>query len=132
MLGLARAGASVVINYASDAGAADELVSHIGHNRAIALQADAGNVREIERMVERTVTKFGKIDIVIANAGMLLMKDLENTSEEDFDAIVALNVKGPYFLVQVRFSPFPPTIPILWISSSPTANTPSTSLKKKN
>ena len=52
-------------------------------------------------MVKATVDKFGKIDILIPNAGILLMKDVKSTSEEDFDKIYALNVKGPYFLVQV-------------------------------
>ena len=103
VLGLAKAGASVVINYASDASAANELVEQIGNAKALAIKADAGNVSDVEMIIKQTVDKFGKIDIVIPNAGMLLLKDLENTTEEDFDTIFAINVKGPYFLVQVCF-----------------------------
>lgn len=106
-LRLAQDGASVVINYASDSASANELVKQIGSNRALAVQADAGSVSGIETMVNATVKHFGKIDILIPNAGILPMKDLQHTSEDDFDQIMKLNVKGPYFLVQVRSDPFP-------------------------
>ena len=105
-LRLAEDGASVVINYASDSAAANDVVEKIGGNRAIAVQADAGSVAGIETMVQATVKHFGKIDILVPNAGILPMKDLKSTSEHDFDQIYNLNVKGPYFLVQVRS--FPP------------------------
>ncbi len=51
-------------------------------------------------MVSETVKRFGKIDILIPCASLLLMKDLEQTTEEEFERIVALNVKGPYSLAQ--------------------------------
>lgn len=100
-LRLAKDGASVVINYASDASSAEEVVRAIGSDRALAVQGSAADVAEIEKMVKQTVDKFGKIDILIPNAAAATMKDLEHTSEEDFDASMALNVKGPYFLCQV-------------------------------
>ena len=112
---LARDGASVVINYASDSASANELVKQIGNDRAFAVQADAGSVSGIETMVNATVKHFGKIDILIPNAGILPMKDLKNTSEDDFDQIVKLNIKGPYFLVQVRLStPCAPSMLTFW------------------
>lgn len=95
-----------MINYASDSASANELVKQIGNERALAVQADAGSVSGIETMVDATVKHFGKIDILIPNAGILPMKDLEHTSEDDFDQIMKINVKGPYFLVQVRSNPF--------------------------
>lgn len=100
-LRLAKDGASVVVNYSSDATLAEEVVKAIGADRAIAVQADVSKVSEIEKLVNQTVDKFGKIDIVIANAAVAPVKDLEHTAEEDFDAVMALNVKGPYFLCQV-------------------------------
>lgn len=99
-LRLASDGARVVINYSSDKQAADEVVQQIGANNAVAIQADASKVSEIELLVKKTVDLFGKIDILIACAGMLPMSPLEATSEELFDKIFALNVKGPYFLAQ--------------------------------
>ncbi|KAF2492327.1 NAD(P)-binding protein [Lophium mytilinum] len=97
---LARQGAKVVINFSSDATPAEELVKQIGPNNALAVKADAANVAGIEDLVKQTVAKFGKIDILIPNAGVLPMKDLESTTEADFDRTFAINVKGPYFLAQ--------------------------------
>ena len=99
---LAKDGARVVINYSSDKQAADEVVQHIGTNKAAAIQADAGKVSDIESLIQQTVNLFGRIDILIPCAGILPMSPLEATNEELFDKIFALNVKGPYFLAQVR------------------------------
>ncbi len=98
---LAADGASVVINYLSDAAAADQLVADIGSDRAVAVRADVSLVADIEKLVDAAVTKFGRVDICIPNAGRMLMRDVENTSEADFAAMFDLNVKGPYFLAQV-------------------------------
>ncbi|KAI4214834.1 MAG: hypothetical protein LQ351_002547 [Letrouitia transgressa] len=97
---LSRDGAGIVINYSSDSTAAEEVVKLIGDDRVLAVKADAGNIADIESMVKQAVDKFGRIDILFANAGILQMKDLESTKEEDFDRTMTLNVKGPYFLVQ--------------------------------
>lgn len=99
-LALAKAGASVAINYSSDASAADELAKQIGEKYAFGVKADAGSVEGADQMVKATVEKFGRIDIVVANAGIMPMKDVESTTEQDFDRCFQLNVKGPYFLVQ--------------------------------
>ena len=92
---LAKQGANIVINYGKDVEAANALVHRIGDpQRCLAIQADAGNVIEIEKLVVATIERFGKIDILIPNAGVLPMKDLEHTTEIDFDKTYALNVKG--------------------------------------
>ena len=101
-LRLAKDGAKMVINYSSDSDAANDLVNEIGKEYAIAIQADAGSVAGAEKIVDGTMKQFGKIDILIPNAGVLLMRDLESTSEADFNKAIGLNVKGPYFLCQVR------------------------------
>lgn len=101
---LARDGAQVVINYGSSAEAANEVVKTIGSDKCIAIQADAGNVSSIEMLISETVKKFGKIDILIPNAGFMnLMKDVQDANEADFDKTFNLNVKGPLFLAQVWF-----------------------------
>ncbi|KAL8797313.1 MAG: hypothetical protein Q9195_000467 [Heterodermia aff. obscurata] len=99
-LRLAKDGAVVVINYSSDASAADEVVKNIGSDRCVAIQADAGSLGGIERLVKETVDQFGKIDILIPNAGVAPNLDLEHTTEEMFDRTYNVNVKGPYFLCQ--------------------------------
>jgi 3-oxoacyl-[acyl-carrier protein] reductase len=101
-LKLAAEGASIVINYGRDSEAAQEVVDKIGSDRALAVQADAGSIPGIESLVKQTIDRFGKIDI------LMLMRDLEHTTEEDFDRTFNLNVKGPYFLAQVEDSALSP------------------------
>ena len=105
---LAKEGANVAINFSSDAAAADALITKTGApERCIAVKGDAGSVPEIDKMVAGTVEKFGQIDLLIPCAGILPMKDLEHTSEEDFTKTFDLNVKGPYFLAQVCACSYP-------------------------
>ena len=73
----------------------------IGADKALAIKANAGSIQEIERLVAETVAWGGKIDILVPNAGLLLMRTLEQTEESDFQRTMDLNVKGPYFLAQV-------------------------------
>jgi 3-oxoacyl-[acyl-carrier protein] reductase len=92
-LELASLGAKVVINYSSDAGPADALVEKIGRGKALAVKADVSSVSEIERLVQETVSWGGEIDILIPNAGIALMRTVEQTTEEDFQRTMDLNVK---------------------------------------
>ena len=117
-LRLAKDGATVVINYSSDAAAAESLVQEIGSQRALDLKADASKISEIEKMVDEVVKRFGKIDILFANAGQLPMATLEATTEEAFDYAMAINVKGPYFLVQKAVKHMPPGSHVLLNSTT--------------
>ena len=96
-----KEGAKVAVNYSSDSSSAESFIMEAGgSDNAIAIQGNAGAVSDIEKMVNQTIQKFGQLDVVIPNAGVLQMKDLENTSEADFEKSFTLNVKGPYFLAQ--------------------------------
>jgi len=119
-LALASQGASVVINYNSDASAANDVVKSIG-KFAIAVQADVSTISGVEKLVEATIKEFKKIDILIPNAGILPMKDLEHTNEQDFDGAFTLNVKGPYFLAQKAVPFMAEGSHIVFISSTLTA-----------
>ncbi len=98
---LARNGANIAINYSSDVSAAEAIVKQIGDAKCIATKGDAGSLPDIQAVVDQTVKRFGKIDVLIPCAGVLPMKNLEQTTEEDYDHAMGLNVKGPYFLAQV-------------------------------
>ncbi|KAF2469113.1 NAD(P)-binding protein [Lindgomyces ingoldianus] len=115
---LASLGAKVVINYSSDAAPAEALVKKIGSDNAIAIKADAADVKEIERLVKETVEKWGRIDILMPNAGISPMKDLENTTEEGFERVMGLNVKGPYFLCQKALPHMPSGSHVILVSTS--------------
>lgn len=100
---LSSLGALLVINYRSDEASATRLVTICGGpSRAIAVQADVSRIDEIDKLVSAAVGKFGRVDVAVANAGLMLMRGVEDTTEEDFARLFDLNVKGPYFLAQVR------------------------------
>jgi 3-oxoacyl-[acyl-carrier protein] reductase len=101
-LRLAADGAKVVVNYSSSSFSAEEVVQAIGSSNAIAIKADVGNVSEIQHLVDETVSKFGKIDILVACAGIMPLNELEKVTEGEFDSVFGINVKGPLFLAQVR------------------------------
>ncbi|BCS26890.1 putative oxidoreductase, short-chain dehydrogenase/reductase family [Aspergillus puulaauensis] len=115
---LASEGASVVLNYNTDAPSANELVQEIGQDRALAVQADASKLPDLDRLVDAAVTKFGKIDVLIPNAGIMPMRDLEHTTEEDFDRVYNITVKGPYFLAQKAAKHIPSGGRIVFVSTS--------------
>lgn len=99
---LALQGAKVVINYASNANQAAEAVNSITEKggEAWAIQADISQVAEIERLFETVMEKYRQIDILINNAGIMITKPITNITEEDFDKIMATNVKGTFFSCQ--------------------------------
>jgi 3-oxoacyl-[acyl-carrier protein] reductase len=106
-LRLSQAGACLVINYLSDRAAAESLINELqgGADRALAVQADASKTEDINRLVDAAVARFGRIDVVIPNAGIMMMRDLQATTEDDFDRSFGLNVKGAYFLAKVSSLP---------------------------
>jgi 3-oxoacyl-[acyl-carrier protein] reductase len=111
-------GAKVVVNYGRDTSAAEKLVSSLGADNACAVQADAGTVSGVEKIVQASVSKFGRIDILVPNAGMMPMADIETTTEETFDRTFNLNVKGPYFLVQKALPHMAPGSSIVLLSTT--------------
>ncbi|KAJ4352127.1 uncharacterized protein N0V89_007474 [Didymosphaeria variabile] len=119
-LQLAELGAKIVVNYSSNSKPAEELVQKIGSDKAIAIKANAGDLEDIERLVEETLKwGGGRIDILIPNAAAgALANGLDNTSEADFDSVVGLNVKGPFFLVQKAAPHMPSGAHILLVSTS--------------
>ncbi|EIM92899.1 short chain type dehydrogenase [Stereum hirsutum FP-91666 SS1] len=94
-------GASVVVNYVSNAAAADEVVSAIPEGKAIAVKADAGTMEGGKELLDQTLKAFGKLDILVLNAAMAGSKTLAEINEDEFDAHMKVNVKGPLFLTQL-------------------------------
>lgn len=99
---LASEGASVAFTYAASVGKADELVANIkaGGGMALAIRADSGNVQDITAAVAATVTAFGRIDILVSNAGILIRGEIDRYSLDDFDRMLAVNVKAPFVAAQ--------------------------------
>ena len=98
----AEDGAIVVVNHSKSAEKAQQVVIGIQAKggKEVAFQADMSRVSEARRLVRETAKQFGRLDILVNNAGRFMPKPLAETTEEDFDQIVALNAKGPYFAMQ--------------------------------
>ena len=94
---LAAEGAAVVVNYASSKPDAERVVAEIGRNggTAIAVQANVANAEEIRRLFSEAKRAFGRIDILINNAGIYDFSPLENITEEHFHKHFDVNVLGP-------------------------------------
>lgn len=104
-LELAKNGANVVVNYASRADQAEEVVTLIrqGGGEALAIGADISRVPENERLFRETIEAFGGVDILVNNAGIMITKPIEAMTEEDFDRQFNINVKGTYFAIQQAY-----------------------------
>ena len=120
----AALGANIVINYSKDKTSADEVVSNITAMGAkvIAIQADVSKVADIERLFEEAKKAFGKIDIVVANAGIEMVETpVTQFTEEQFDRLFSINTKGAYFTMQQAAKNVEDNGRIIYIASSTTA-----------
>ena len=99
---LADLGAKVVINYSSNPEKAEEVMESVIQKggKAIAVQADISKLSDIEDLFTKTIDKFGKVDILINNAGLMINKPLADIREVDFDKQFAVNAKGTFFACQ--------------------------------
>ena len=102
---LARSGCRIAINYAGNAEAATEalkLVQAAGGD-GFTIQADVAVAADRERLVAETMARFGRIDLLVNNAGVApkVRADLLDATEESFDRLYAINLKGPFFLTQL-------------------------------
>lgn len=101
-LKLAQGGASIIVNYAGNAQKAQETVEDIKALgvEAHPIQADVSKISEIKKLFDQSIEKFGKVDILVNNAGVNIYKRITEVTEEDFDKIFDINVKGTYFACQ--------------------------------
>jgi 3-oxoacyl-[acyl-carrier protein] reductase len=93
---LATEGAAVVVNYASSKSGADKVVGEINRSggKAVAVQADMANKKDIARLFTKAKKMFGRLDILVNNAGIYEFSPLENVTEEFFHKQFNLNVLG--------------------------------------
>jgi glucose 1-dehydrogenase len=101
--GLAKQGAKVVINYIVRPESTDELTKQIGAGggQAIGVKADVSKVAELQRLVDAAVEAFGRLDIMINNAGVETRTSLLETTEEQYDRVLDINLKSAFFGSQI-------------------------------
>ena len=93
-----REGAKVVL-FGRDQKTLDTAVKTLGKN-AVAVQGDVKNLRDIDRLYETTGRQLGKVDVVVANAGVAKFAPLDHVTEELYDDVCDINLKGAFFTVQ--------------------------------
>lgn len=99
---LARQGANVVIDYVGHAEGADatlKMVQDAGA-KGIIVQADVSKLDAVRELVDQTWKAFNGADILVNNAGLEKSSDFSNTTEEEYDRVLGVNLKGPFFLTQ--------------------------------
>ena len=99
---LAADGANVAITYAKDVTAASAVVAAIEKNgvKAIAIQADAADAEAVKAAVEKAVAALGKLDVLVNNAGTAIPKRFEDTTLEELDRVIDINIRGVFVTTQ--------------------------------
>src|SRR3989442_5687154 len=99
---LAADGANVAITYTKGADAAASVVKEIERagRKAIAIQADAADADAVEAAVNKVVAAFGRLDILVNNAGTAIPKTFEETTLEEMDRVLDINVRGVFVTTQ--------------------------------
>src|SRR5437899_12202360 len=93
---LAADGATVAITYTKGADAAASVVQAIelGGGKGIAIQADAMDAKAVKAAVEKTVATFGRLDVLVNNAGTAIPKTFEEATLEEMDRVIEINIRG--------------------------------------
>ncbi|MBU4533655.1 MAG: 3-oxoacyl-[acyl-carrier-protein] reductase [Eubacteriales bacterium] len=106
-LKLAQSGASVMINYVSNARAAEEVQDQIlaGGGRAAVFKADVSSYDEAQKLVSAGAAEFGGVDILVNNAGITRDNLLLRMKEEDWDAVLTVNLKGAFNTTRAVMKP---------------------------
>ena len=103
VLALAEQGAKVVIDYVADPEATEALEKEIAGlgGRAIGVQADVSKVEDLQRLVDTAVKEFGRLDIMVNNAGVETRTSVLDTTEAQYDKVMAINLRSAFFGTQV-------------------------------
>ena len=120
----AALGANIVLNYSKDKASADEAISTITAMgvKVIAVQGDVTKVADLERLFATAKDTFGKIDIVVANAGVELLEvPTTDFTEAQFDQLFTINARGTYFTIQQAARHVADGGRIIYVASSTTA-----------
>ena len=102
-LALAQHGANIAIDYVADEQATEDLerqVAALG-DQAIGVKADVSSVADLTRLVDETVKAFGKVDVMVNNAGVETRTSVLDTTEDQYEKVLAINLKSAFFGTQI-------------------------------
>ncbi len=102
-LELAKEGAAVTFNYHSNTEAASEVKQEIEKSggKALSVQGNVASISDLENLVKQTVETFGRLDIMVNNAGMETRTSVLDSTEKDFDLVIGIDLKGAFFGTQL-------------------------------
>src|ERR1700741_2767019 len=117
---LAADGANVTITYTKGADAAASVVKEIEHSgrKAIEIQADAADAEAVKVAIEKTVATFGGLDVLVNNAGTAIPKTFEETTLEEMDRVIDINIRGVFAATQAALKHMKTGGRIIMIGSS--------------
>src|SRR5262245_60498797 len=102
VLSLAEAGANIVIDYVANEEATEELEKQVVAlgDQAIGVEADVSKVADLERLIKAAVDAFGRVDIMVNNAGIETRTSILDSTEQHYDKVMAINLKSAFFGTQ--------------------------------
>ncbi|CAN5671412.1 3-oxoacyl-[acyl-carrier-protein] reductase [soil metagenome] len=106
---LGGGGATVVVNYANSQGPAEEVVSKLNQNGSkdsVAIKADVSDAGEAASLIEQTLEKFGRIDVLVNNAGITRDRSMKKLPTEDWDVVIQTNLNSCYYTVKAALNQF--------------------------
>jgi len=103
VLALAEAGANIVIDYVSNEEAEEELEKQVAAlgDKAIGVEADVSKVEDLERLIAAAVDAFGRLDVMVNNAGIETRSSVLETTEAQYEKVMAVNLKSAFFGTQL-------------------------------
>ena len=98
---LAKDGVIVVVNYASSAPEAEEVVSKIKveGGEATAIRADVSDAGQVEQLFAQTLDKFGRVDVVVQNSGIMPLSAIGKEDAATFDRVISVNLRGTFLIL---------------------------------
>src|SRR3989440_5133364 len=117
---LAADGANVAITYTKGADAAASVVKEIERDggNAIAIQADATDAGAVNAAVDKTLATFGRLDVLVNNAGTAIPKTFEETTLEEMDRVIDINIRGVFIATQAALKHMKSGARIIMIGSA--------------
>src|SRR5713226_8244910 len=106
---LGHGGARVVVNYSKSKEAAEDLVARLQQNgspEAVAIQADVSDAAQAAKLIEETIQRFGRIDVLVNNAGINVDRSMKNLSVEDWSKVIQSDLNGSFYTVKAALPYF--------------------------
>lgn len=106
---LGQGGAKVVVNYSKSKEAAEDLVATLqksGSPQAVAIQGDVSDATQAAKLIEETISRFGRIDVLVNNAGINIDRSMKNLSTQDWDKVIQVDLNSYFYTVKAALPHF--------------------------